>query len=66
MPDKWNFKDGCTACSEDRISLDSLKVCSLCLAALKASYRSLKILPGVLPFELFLKIKKLKNNFTLV
>lgn len=25
LPDKWNFKDGCTACSEDRISLDSLK-----------------------------------------
>lgn len=25
LPDKWNFKDECTACSEDRISLDSLK-----------------------------------------
>ncbi|RMX35950.1 hypothetical protein pdam_00005243 [Pocillopora damicornis] len=25
LPDKWNFKDECTACSEDRISLGSLK-----------------------------------------
>ena len=37
LPDKWNFKDECTACAEDRISLDSLKVCLPCVEALKAS-----------------------------
>ena len=26
LPDKWNFRDGCTACAEDTISLDKLKV----------------------------------------
>ncbi|KAJ7393603.1 Procollagen-lysine,2-oxoglutarate 5-dioxygenase 1 [Desmophyllum pertusum] len=25
LPDKWNFKDGCTACSEDTLSLENLK-----------------------------------------
>ncbi|XP_020626272.1 procollagen-lysine,2-oxoglutarate 5-dioxygenase 3-like [Orbicella faveolata] len=25
LPDKWNFRDGCTACAEDTISLDKLK-----------------------------------------
>ncbi|KAL9971421.1 hypothetical protein ACROYT_G023941 [Oculina patagonica] len=25
LPDKWNLQDGCTACSEDTISLDNLK-----------------------------------------
>lgn len=26
LPDKWNFRDGCTVCAEDTISLDKLKV----------------------------------------
>ena len=26
LPDKWNFRDGCTACAEDTVSLDKLKV----------------------------------------